>query len=144
MGYAPCALCIWQRYPHGIAIAAGLLIFLGLPSLLLLLVGFMASLTTAAIGIFHTGVERDWWEGPATCSGSQDGLSMGAGASLLPSADQTIDVVLCDEVVWAFLSLSMASWNAISSLCIAALWALAIFRARFESSETSAEAGETV
>ena len=24
-GYPPCAMCIWQRWPHGIAIAVGLI-----------------------------------------------------------------------------------------------------------------------
>ncbi|MGR3433482.1 MAG: disulfide bond formation protein B, partial [Shimia sp.] len=27
LGYAPCAMCLWQRYPHVIAIGAGLLLF---------------------------------------------------------------------------------------------------------------------
>ena len=27
LGYAPCKMCIWQRYPHAIAIAIGALAF---------------------------------------------------------------------------------------------------------------------
>jgi hypothetical protein len=31
-------------------------------------------------------------------------------------------LVRCDEVVWDFLGLSMATWNAILSLGLAAMW----------------------
>ncbi|NNU97893.1 disulfide bond formation protein B, partial [Anoxybacillus sp. EFIL] len=37
-------------------------------------------------------------------------------------------LVLCDEVVWEFLTLSMASWNAILSGVLACLWLVAIAR----------------
>ena len=59
LGYAPCAMCIWQRYPHGVAIAAGVMLVVGLPVVLMLLIGALSAVTTAAIGVFHTGVERD-------------------------------------------------------------------------------------
>ncbi len=127
LGYAPCAMCIWQRYPHGVAIVAGLLIALGLPVILMLVVGALSALTTAAIGVFHTGVERDWWEGPTSCTGSADALSGLSGTALLPSAtDGPVNLVMCDDVVWEFLSLSMASWNATFSGILAVVWILAI------------------
>ncbi len=129
LGYAPCAMCIWQRYPHGVAIAAGLMLFVGLPVFLMLLVGALSAATTAAIGVFHTGVERDWWEGPTSCTGSGDALSGLSGSALLPSAtDEPVNLVMCDEVAWEFLTLSMASWNAIWSGVLAFFWVLAIRR----------------
>ena len=30
LGYAPCAMCIWQRYPHAIAIGMGALLLFAL------------------------------------------------------------------------------------------------------------------
>lgn len=118
LGYAPCKMCLWQRWPHAAAFLIGLAA-LWLPLMILPLLGALAALTTALIGIYHTGVERDWWQGPTTCtSGSIDGLS----------ADQLFDQILgaplirCDEVAWAFLSVSMASWNAIFSFVLVALW----------------------
>ena len=129
LGYAPCAMCIWQRYPHGVAIAAGLMLFVGLPVVLMLLVGALSAATAAAIGVFHTGVERDWWEGPTSCTGSGDALSGLSGSALLPSAtDEPVNLVMCDEVAWEFLTLSMASWNAIWSGVLAFFWVLAIRR----------------
>ena len=49
-GYAPCAMCIWQRYPHAIAIAIGALLMVGLPILLLLMAGAVA----ASVGVRAT------------------------------------------------------------------------------------------
>ncbi|MEM6388841.1 MAG: disulfide bond formation protein B, partial [Pseudomonadota bacterium] len=34
----------------------------------------------------------------------------------------------CDEVAWTALGLSMASWNALLSLVLAAFWACALMR----------------
>ena len=76
-------MCIWQRYPHGVAIARGLvLLFLGRGRAILAL-GALAAMTTAGLGMFHTGVERGWWEGPSACIGGASDLSAMTGADLL-------------------------------------------------------------
>ena len=125
LGYAPCKLCLWQRWPHGAAIALGALSFVWAPALLAL-AGLFAALATAGIGFYHTGVERGLFEGPDTCtSNGVEGLS----------AEQLLDQILaaplirCDEVAWEFLTLSMASWNAIISLGLAVIWFMAWRRA---------------
>jgi disulfide bond formation protein DsbB len=46
-------------------------------------------------------------------------------ADQLLSTAEPLNMVLCDEVVWEFLSLSMASWNAIFNLMIAVFWVIA-------------------
>ncbi len=120
-GMAPCKLCIWQRYPHVIAIMIGLLAF-WLPGRILPFFGALAALTTGVIGLYHTGVERDWWQGPTSCTSS--GTS---GLSTNELLDQIMNAPLirCDEVPWEMFSLSMASWNAIASLALVGLWLLA-------------------
>lgn len=127
LGYAPCKLCIWQRWPHGVAIAAGALVLAMGPLLLLGLAGMLGALTTAGIGVYHTGIERGWWEGPSDCTGTGDSLAGMSGTDLL-STEVPVDIVLCDEVAWAFLGLSMASWNALISLALALIWAAALWR----------------
>lgn len=123
MGYPPCALCLWQRWPHAAAIVIGAIaLMIWRPATPLLLLGALAAATTGGIGIFHTGVERGWWEGPASCSGSGGGL----GGDLL-STDIT-PVVMCDDVVWSLFGLSMASYNALISFGLAALWVMAARR----------------
>ena len=130
LGYAPCAMCIWQRYPHAVAIGAGVFLAIGLAPLLFLAVGALSAATTAVIGVYHTGVERDWWQGPTSCTGSGLDLSNMTGSDLLPSASSgPSNLVMCDEVAWEFLTLSMASWNALWSAVLAGIWVLAIVRA---------------
>ena len=126
LGYAPCAMCIWQRYPHAVAIGAGVILLAGAPLLLVSVVGAVAALTTSAIGVFHTGVERDWWEGPSSCTGTGLDLTKMSAAELLPgAASGPVNLVMCDQVAWEFLSLSMASWNAMFSAILAGMWLLA-------------------
>lgn len=121
LGYPPCAMCLWQRWPHAAAIVIGL-IALKVPGRLFPALGAIAAGTTGAIGVYHTGVERDWWEGPTSCSGGGlDGLS---GADLLATDGPRI--VMCDQVSWEFLSLSMASWNAIFSFDLMFGWIIAV------------------
>ncbi|MFW5654746.1 MAG: disulfide bond formation protein B [Roseicyclus sp.] len=123
-GLAPCAMCLWQRWPHAAAVAIGA-VGLALPSAVPAGLGALAMLGNAGIAFYHTGVERDWWEGPASCSGG--GLGSASVADLL---DPGIGggFVMCDEVAWSMLGLSMASWNGLGCLALAALWGLAARR----------------
>lgn len=117
-GIAPCPLCIDQRWAHGIAIALGLLVLVWPRRGLAVLAGF-AVLVGAGIALYHTGVEQAWWAGPTTCTAPDPG-AVPAGELL----DRILDtpVVLCDQVAWSWLGVSMAGWNAILSLAIAILW----------------------
>ncbi|WP_282024944.1 disulfide bond formation protein B [Limimaricola cinnabarinus] len=124
-GYPPCAMCIWQRWPHGVAIAIGL-IALMLPGRALPALGALAAATTAAIGVFHTGVERGWWEGPSSCTGAGPGLGSLSGGDLLATDGPRL--VMCDVVSWEMLGLSMASWNALFSALLVLLWIAALRR----------------
>ncbi|MFM2357209.1 MAG: hypothetical protein RLZZ528_2945 [Pseudomonadota bacterium] len=121
LGYAPCKLCLWQRWPHAAAIAIGLLA-LGLRGRALPLLGALAAAATAAVGLYHTGVERAWWQGPDTCtSGPISGLS----ADDLLNQIMDAPLIRCDEVAWSLMGLSMASWNMILSALLVALWVAA-------------------
>lgn len=119
-GLAPCQLCLWQRWPHAAAILIGVVVLTtGMRGLLWL--GALAALATAGIGAFHVGVEQGWWEGLATCTaGSISGLST---ADLLNPAADVAAPVRCDAIAWQLLGVSMAGWNVILSLGLAAIWA---------------------
>ena len=101
------------------------MLLFALPILPILIIGALSALSTSALGVFHTGVERGWWEGPTECSG-------GPGGDL--SADQLLDairaapLVRCDEVAWSMMGLSMASWNGIASVALALFWAASLRR----------------
>ncbi|HEY9039365.1 MAG TPA: disulfide bond formation protein B [Roseovarius sp.] len=122
-GLAPCQMCLWQRWPHAAAALIGLFaLALGRWShgRIMPWLGMVAVLITAGIGGYHTGVERGWWAGPSSCSG-------GGGGDLL-RMDGPLDLVACDAVVWQMLGLSMASWNMLASLALAAMWVMAARR----------------
>ena len=128
LGYAPCAMCLWQRWPHAAAIIIGALA-LRFKTALLPALGALAAATTGGIGVYHTGVERDWWEGPTSCTSAGGGLGGLDGASLL-AVDEGPKLIMCDQVSWELFSLSMASWNALFSFALAGLWILAVLRSR--------------
>ena len=117
LGYPPCTMCYWQRWPHFAAIAIGFVAFF-VPTRVLAYLGALAARTTSAIGVYHTGGERDWWEGPSICTGS--GLGGLAGDDLLSTDGPRL--VMCDQVSWEVLTLSMTSWNALFSLGLALIW----------------------
>lgn len=122
LGYAPCKMCIWQRYPHVAAMVIGAVaLFVPVPALLAL--GALAALTTAVIGGYHVGVEQGWWQGPTSCSSAPVG-------SMDPNAlfDQIMaaPLVRCDDIAWELAGISMAGWNMLISLVLAAVWVWAI------------------
>ena len=125
-GLAPCALCLWQRWPHAAAVGIMVLALL-VPNRWLMVLGALAALTTAAIGGFHMGVEYGWWEGLQSCSGgSIAGVSMD---DLLNPNAAVAAPVRCDQVPWALFGISMAGWNMIASVGLAGIWTLAARRA---------------
>jgi disulfide bond formation protein DsbB len=121
----PCQLCIWQRWPHVVAVVLGVAVW-AWPLAPLMLAGALASATSGGIAVYHTGVERGWFEGPSACSGGIDLTRL--------SAEEMLDrilaapVVRCDEVPWELLGLSMASWNALASFALAGVWLVALRR----------------
>ena len=123
-GLAPCKLCIWQRWPHGIIILLGLLSLTAVWGRLTLLVILFVAVVSSGLGIYHSGVELQLWAGPGGCTADLSGTE--STSALLDSLLET-DVVRCDEISWQFLSLSMANWNALISTMMA-LIALVGFR----------------
>ncbi|WP_118137890.1 disulfide bond formation protein B [Oceanicella sp. SM1341] len=117
-GLAPCEMCIWQRWPHGIAIALGLLVIWTGWRRLALLAAVVLAVSTG-LGLFHAGVEQGWWQGPLACTSSGvDGMSTDDLMAQIMSAP----MVRCDEIAWQFLGLSMAAWNAVFSALLTLLW----------------------
>ena len=117
-GMAPCQMCYWQRWPHLAAVPIGILA-VATAGLVWPLLGALAAGLTGAFGVFHTGVGRGWWEGPSSCTSSD---ITGVSAQDLLDQIMTAPLVRCDEVAWEMLGLSMASWNAIASFGLMALW----------------------
>ena len=127
---APCPLCLEERLPYHIVIPLGLLVAIAAlvrAPAKLVSVGFVAiivaMLCSAALGAYHAGVEWRWWAGPTDCTGPLTDLK--AGGSLLNQL-QSVHVVRCDEAAWRFLGLSLAGYNVLISLVLAAIAAFGL------------------
>ncbi|CAM3149321.1 disulfide bond formation protein B [Paracoccus nototheniae] len=123
-GYAPCELCILQRWPHVAAVAVAALVWLTGQVRSLAVLGMIAAGAAAGVALYHVGVEMTWWAGPSHCSGGVGDLSRLSTQDLMTRL-QSAPVVRCDEVAWSFLGVSMAGWNALLSAGLAGLWAMA-------------------
>jgi disulfide bond formation protein DsbB len=113
---APCKMCIWQRWPHVIAIVLGALIYF-FPNRFIALLSSLVVLVGGGIGVYHAGVEQKWWEGPTDCTGT--GLSL---TDNLLDMTAPINVVMCDVIPWSMFGISMAGWNAIISFGLVYIW----------------------
>jgi len=130
-GFAPCAMCYWQRWPHMVAVAiaaAGLAALPRAAGVAVGLAGGLAAATTAGIGVYHSGVERGWWPGPTSCTGGGQNLGALSGDALLDPAGAA-PIVMCDEIPWTLAGLSMANYNALISVALAGLWLASSLRA---------------
>jgi disulfide bond formation protein DsbB len=121
----PCPLCLEQRYAYYVAIPLAVLIAIGasrgLSRRLLgggLVILALVLLANAVLGGYHAGVEWGFWQGPTDCTGPITDLS--APGNLLDSLNK-VKVIRCDEVQWRFLGLSLAGYNVLISLALAAL-----------------------
>jgi disulfide bond formation protein DsbB len=131
-GLVPCALCLQQRWPYYIAIP--ILIVCGLArgsapassAPLLALVGLIF-LVGAGLAAYHAGVEYKWWAGPSGCG---SGTSLADNTRALLQALQNEKVVRCDEAAFTLFGLSMAGYNFLASLALAALSGLGYLAAR--------------
>ncbi len=130
----PCPLCLEQRYAYYLAVPLGALLAWAaarhaprsvLVAGLALLA--LAALANAWLGFYHAGVEGGIWQGPTECSGSV--LDLGKAGSLLDNLDK-VKVIRCDEVQWRFLGLSLAGYNVLISLAMAALAAWGIAKSK--------------
>jgi len=124
LGLRPCPLCYEQRYPYYFAIPLAVMLILGEAvgsrrRVLLAGLGVIAGLMlwNAGLGAYHAGVEWKWWLGPQTCGGVAD---FSQPIDLRKQLEQ-MTIVRCDEAAWRFLGLSLAGYNVLISLALAAV-----------------------
>lgn len=126
-GYVPCALCLTQRIPYYIGIGIALFgigchIIIGSEIIVRLCLWaiLLALLTTATMGIYHSGVEWGFWQGPASCDVAGTGTGA-SDASTLLSELATTKPPSCNEAAGRFLFLSFAGWNVVVAILLFAL-----------------------
>ncbi len=132
-GLQPCVLCVYQRVPYAVALGLGLLGLVILrPAILqplLVLAAGLAFLAGAGIAGFHVGVEQHWWAGTPSCAtpGFDTNLSL---KDLQRQLDEAASFAACDEVPWSLFGISMAGYNLLASLILAAVFLLTAAKLR--------------
>jgi disulfide bond formation protein DsbB len=128
----PCPLCLEQRYAYYLALPLAALVALAAardgPRGVLyagLAILALAALGNAGLGAYHAGVEWGIWKGPTECTGPV--VDLGSAGNLLSRLD-SVKVIRCDEVQWRFLGLSLAGYNVLISLSMAAIAAWGIVK----------------
>ena len=107
----PCQLCIWQRWGYAGAIVLAIIALLLPATPARLWRGCWlrsALLATAALALFHTGVEYHWWQGLASCSGN---LDTSQSLSALEQQLLATPVIPCDRPAWTMFGISMAGYD---------------------------------
>jgi len=135
----PCPLCVWQRWPWLGVAALGLIGWRWQPRVMLALAA-PALLVGAGLGAYHVGVEQGWWALPAGCAAGEGAQSVEDLKRLLAEAPPA-----CDQVSFTFLGLSLAGWNVVGSLALAAYAAAAALglgrRTAYDRTGASSEGG---
>ena len=118
-GAAPCPLCLWQRWPYVALIAIGLVGWRWRPRLMLGLAALVL-LGSAGLAGYHVGVEQGWFALPAGCAAAGQASTIEELRQMLAEAPPA-----CDQVGFTLLGLSLATWNVVTSLALAAYAAAA-------------------
>ena len=120
-GFEPCVLCIYQRWPYGVAIVLALVAATrpstGTARMRLLAACAAVIWVGSLVAAYHVGVEQGWWVDTLACGGVRipDG-------DLQSALDQMLarDAVSCDVVTFSVFGVSMAGYNALVSLVLGA------------------------
>ena len=122
-GFAPCSLCLIQRYPHIlVAVTSVWLIFFRTHNVFLYPVNTLVMALSIILASYHVGVEQSIFQGPQSCSSSNLSLVSEKSAEALLKEILNTSVIRCNEVTWSFMGLSMATWNLILSIALFIGW----------------------
>lgn len=125
-GLVPCTLCLWQRAPYVLGLAAagaGLAIGLrggGRLGAGLIGLGAAAFIGGAGLAVFHTGVEFGWWDGLSSCAPP---IVQGEGFDAFMQRMTDAPPASCAQRAPFLFGLSMTNWNVLVSLLVAGLLA---------------------
>ena len=119
-GLAPCELCLTERWPWDAAIVVSFVAAMAgsrpaLPWIALLL-GLVFALGVA-LAFYHVGVEQHWFAGPSACTATATPITLEALKAQLEHQQP----VRCDEPAWKLWGVSLAGWNLLASLTMAAV-----------------------
>ena len=140
-GFAPCSLCIIQRYPHIlVSITSVWIIFFRTHNFFMYPLNTLVMALSIILASYHVGVEQSIFQGPQSCSSPNISLMSEKSAEALLQDILNTSVMRCNEVTWSFLNLSMATWNLILSIGLFIGWMVStLYFIRFYQSKPFSE-----
>ena len=126
LGYLPCNLCIYQRWPY---LAMGLLSLAGLfvkHTRLIIAAIIIATLASIILSFWHAGVELHIFDSSSTCSNQikiPQNLSFEETIKLLDNAP----VATCSAVAFKIFNTSMSQINFLASIMLL-IFSIIIYR----------------
>jgi len=118
-GLRPCPLCLLQRWPYWLAVAAAGLGLLLPARFRVAAIAVAASLFfgNAALAAFHAGVEWRFWPSPLPAC-APEGVGTAKTVDDLLRSLPLVAAVPCEEPALRVFGLSMAGWNALFALAV--------------------------
>jgi len=113
-GLAPCHLCVLQRWPYVALVVLGLIGWRWQPRLVLAL-SALVLLVGAGLAGYHIAVEQGWVALPEGCAAGGSAQTIEQLKQMLATAPPA-----CDQVRFTVLGLTLAAWNLLASLTLAA------------------------
>lgn len=126
----PCSMCMYQRYMHFAIGALGLMIY-HIPHRVSVLIVSMAFLGSAGLAGYHVGIEHGVFPAPKSCGQAMKADSIEELRAKLLNRP----TVRCDKPAWTLGGISMAGYNFLASLGLAALGFLSYRRQKFSLSQ---------
>lgn len=128
----PCSLCIYQRFVLGTVIVCFpfvWMLFQKYPYRKDYVIIPLIYLISFVLAAYHSGVEQHIFPAPSQCRGNL--MQHGGDVNLLRDLLLQQDIVPCDKVSWRLFGLSMATHNALGSLCLVLIWGYVLWQKRY-------------
>ena len=125
LGYKPCKLCIYQRYPYflSILLIGSIYIFKKNIKIHLLLLSII-SLFGSLLAFYHFGIEQGFFSEAAVC----DAINLNDNPTKQDILKQLKEnTISCKEVTFRLFGLSLASINTIFSFALSCIF-LTLFK----------------
>ena len=124
-GFAPCNLCLWERWPYLVALAAAVgALIVDAPRAALGAMA-LALLGGTLLAGYHVGVEQGFFALPEGCASAGKAQSLDELRQMLVNAPPR-----CDQVNAQLLGVSLAAWNLVLSAGLTLLCVVGYVRTR--------------
>ena len=121
LDHTPCKLCLYERIPYFLSVPLIITIFFFKKyEKIILLVLFLTFFSSAILALYHFGIEKSFFNEPLTCTTNDVSKTLSKEQLLEQLKQNTIS---CKDVNFEIFGLSLATINAIFSICLSVIFA---------------------